>query len=131
MLLNRIAMTFLLMLVLIASSGCAVMNRENRPLLEGLDAVARKSSLTESTTAKIALAPVALAVGTAAVTIDMAIITPSLATIPALADTSSWVWEKPQGSELRQVMLFLPKVAITPLVFTTDWAFRSLFTTRF
>lgn len=128
---SRITMAILLMLLLAATSGCAVMNRENRPLLEGLDSVVEENGLADSTAVKVALAPLALTAGTAAVVVDMAVITPVRATGPAFDDTSDWVWRNPQGSEMRQVMLFLPKVAVTPVVFVSDWAFRSLFTTKF
>jgi hypothetical protein len=129
--LTRITMAMLFMFFLIITSGCAVMNRENRPLLEGLDAVVKNNGLASSTTARIMLAPLAVMVGTAAVAIDMALITPVRATHPAFDDTTAWIWKNPQGSDMRQAILFLPKVAITPVVITTDWACRSLFTTKF
>ena len=36
----------------------------------------------------------------------------------------------PQGSDFAQVMLFLPKIVASPIVFVSDWAFRSVFATR-
>lgn len=128
---TRKVLAILLTLFVTISSGCAVMSRENRPVLEGLDAVVKKSGLADSTTSRIAFAPLAVTAGLTAVTIDMVVITPTLATVPAMDDTSTWLWKDPQGSEMRQAMLFMPKVAATPIVFVTDWAFRSLFATRF
>jgi hypothetical protein len=114
-----------------AISGCAVMNRENRLTLNSLDNAMEGSAITGSTTGKVIAAPIALPVGVTAGIIDMAVVTPARATIPAAKDTSSYLWENPQGSDLRQMMLLMPKVAATPVVFITDWAFRSVFTTKF
>jgi hypothetical protein len=114
-----------------AISGCAIASRENRLTLNSLDDAVQGSVVTSSTTGKVIAAPVAFPVGVTAMAIDMALVTPARATIPAAKDTSSWLWENPQGSELRQMMMFMPKVAATPVVFTTDWAFRSVFTSKF
>lgn len=114
-----------------ALSGCAVMKRENRPTLNSLDHAMEGSAITSSTTGKVIAAPIAFPLGVTAGIIDMAVVTPARASIPAAKDTSSYLWENPQGSDLRQMMLLMPKVAATPVVFVTDWAFRSVFTTRF
>jgi hypothetical protein len=112
-------------------SGCAVTRQENRLTLNSLDEAVQDSVVTGSTTAKVLAAPIAFPVGVTAGVIDMAVVTPVRATVPAAKDTNSWLWENPQGSELRQMMMLLPKAVATPVVFTTDWAFRSLFTTKF
>ena len=114
-----------------AMSGCAVTHRENRLVLNSLDKAVQDSAITGNTTAKVVAAPVAFPVGVAAGVIDMAVVTPARATVPAAKDTSSYLWENPQGSDLRQMMLLVPKVVATPVVFLTDWACRSVFTTRF
>lgn len=127
-------MTFFTIMLLSCSAvgGCAVTQKENRLLLNSLDKAFEGSALTSSTTAKVIAAPVvAFPVGLTAGIIDMAVVTPTRAAIPAAKDTSSYLWENPQGSDLRQAMLLIPKVAATPVVFLTDWAFRSVFTTRF
>jgi hypothetical protein len=126
-------MVFLLVLLLYSGtlSACAVMNKENRIVLNSLDNAAEGSFITGSTTAKVVAAPIALPVGMTAGLIDMAVVTPVRATVPAAADTNSYLWKDPQGSDLRQMMLFMPKVAATPIVFISDWAFRSVFTTKF
>ena len=126
-------MTVLLVTLLCCSaiSGCAVMNRENRLTLNSLDDAMEGSAITGSTTGKVVAAPIAFPVGVTAGIIDMALVTPVRASVPAARDTSSYLWENPQGSELRQMMLLLPKVAATPVVFITDWAFRSVFTSKF
>jgi hypothetical protein len=114
-----------------ALSGCAVLNRENRLTMNALDEAMEGSAITGSTTGKVMAAPIAFPVGVTAGVIDMALVTPARATVPAAKDTSSYLWENPQGSDLRQMMLLMPKVAATPIVFITDWAFRSVFTTKF
>jgi hypothetical protein len=125
--------TFLTVLLLYTGtfSACAVMNKENRIVLNSLDNAAEGSFVTGSTAAKVAAAPIALPVGITAGLIDMTLVTPGRATVPAAKDTDSYLWKNPQGSELRQTMLFMPKVVATPIVFISDWAFRSVFTARF
>jgi hypothetical protein len=86
---------------------------------------------TGSTTGKVAAAPVVFPLGVTAGIIDTTIVTPARAAVPAAEDTNTYLWKDPQGSELRQMMLLLPKAAATPVVFLTDWAFRSVFTTKF
>jgi len=126
-------MTFLMTMLLCcgAISGCAVTHKENRLVMNSLDDAVQGSAITSSTTGKVLAAPIAFPVGVTAGIIDMAVVTPARATIPAAKDTNSYLWENPQGSDLRQMMLLMPKVAATPVVFLTDWAFRSVFTTKF
>ncbi len=124
----------LLMLALLSTgaiSGCAVMNKENRIVMNSLDNALQGSAITRSTTGKVLAAPVAFPVGLTAGIIDMAVVTTARAAIPAAEDTNSYLWKDPQGSDLRQMMLFIPKITATPIVFMTDWAFRSIFTTKF
>jgi hypothetical protein len=124
----------LLLLTLLAcstASGCAVTRPENRLLLNSLDKAAQGSVITRSTTAQALAAPVAFPVGVTAVLLDLAVVTPARAAVPAAKDTSAYLWENPQGSDLRQMMLLMPKVLATPVVFITDWTCRSVFTTKF
>lgn len=115
----------------ITLSGCAVTQRENRLVMNSLDQAVQGSVITGSTTGKVMAAPLALPVGVTAGVIDMAIVTPARAAVPAAADTNSYLWKNPQGSDLRQMMLLVPKVVATPMVFLTDWAFRTTFSTEF
>jgi hypothetical protein len=128
---KRIALLMALLLYAGTLSACAVMNKENRIVLNSLDNAAEGSFITANTTAKVVAAPIALPVGITAGLIDMTLVTPGRATVPAAKDTNSYLWKDPQGSDLRQMMLFMPKVAATPIVFISDWAFRSVFTTKF
>jgi hypothetical protein len=126
-------MTSLLAILLCcgAISGCAVTRSENRLTLNSLDKAVQGSAITASTTGKALAAPLAFPVGVTAGVIDMALVTPARAAVPAAKDTNTLLWENPEGSDLRQMMLLIPKLAATPVVFTTDWAFRSVFTTKF
>lgn len=118
-------------LLCVTTSGCAVTRSENRLVMNALDEAVQGSVITKSTTGKVLAAPVAFPVGLAAGVIDTALVTPARAAVPAAKDTNTYLWENPQGSDLRQMMLLLPKIVATPIVFTTDWVFRSAFTTRF
>lgn len=125
-------MTFLMAMLFCsgAISGCAVMSRENRLVMNSLDNAVQESAITSSTTGKVLAAPIAFPVGVMAGIIDMAVVTPARAAIPAAEDTNNYLWKDPQGSDLRQMMLFIPKITATPIVFMTDWAFRSVFTKK-
>lgn len=130
---SRARLVLPLMLLLCGGllSGCAVFQRENRLTMNALDRAVQGTPVTGSTTAKVLAAPLALSVGATAGIVDLALVTPARATVPAARDTSSYLWENPAGSELRQMMLLLPKTVATPVVFLSDWGFRSVFTTRF
>lgn len=112
-------------------NGCAVTRTENRVTLNALDQAVQGSAITSTTTGKILAAPVAFPVGVTAAAIDAAVVTPARAAVPAAKDTNVLLWENPQGSDLRQMMLLLPKAVATPVVFISDWACRSVFTTKF
>lgn len=113
------------------AGGCAIADQNNRLLLNALDRAVQDTAITNSTAGRIAAAPLAIPVGTVAGVLDMAVVTPARAVSPAWKDTSEYLWEDPQGSDMRQLMLFVPKVVATPLLFTGDWAFRSVFDTNF
>jgi hypothetical protein len=125
---HRIFRAFVVSSMLIAASGCAIWKAENRVLMTKLDRAAEGTVITNSTAARVAAAPIAIPVGVTAGAIDFAILNPARAVVPAYRDTSETVWEKPQGSDFRQAVLFLPKVALTPVVYTGAWTLRAFFT---
>lgn len=131
MLVKRMIILMVLLLYAGSISACAVMNKENRLVLNSLDTSLEGSFVTSSTAGKVAAAPFVFPLGVTAGFIDMAVVTPARATVPAAEDTNTYLWKDPQGSDLRQMMLFVPKVTATPIVFMTDWAFRSVFATKF
>lgn len=81
----------------------------------------------ESTTAKVALAPLFIPAGAVTLAVDAVILHP-ISVIPTAADdTLETIWEDPEGSLVWQTFLFVPKVVFTPIFFSFDWLFRSLF----
>lgn len=131
MLTKRMALFITMLFCSGSISACAVTSKENRLTMNYLDRAVEGSFITSSTAGKVAASPIAFPVGVTAGLIDMAVVTPARAAIPAAEDTNSYLWKDPQGSEFRQMMLFMPKVVATPAVFLTDWAFRSVFSTKF
>ena len=112
----------LLMILAFFCSGCAIVDKRNRRTLNLLDSHVR----IESTGGRVAAAPVFIPVGLAAALTDMLIVHPIVSVPPAIKDTRECIWENPEGSEFRQMMLFIPKVAFTPVFFAGDLVFRVL-----
>ena len=108
--------------------GCAIMKKDNRIMLNALDSTVKDSFVTSSTTTKIVSVPLIAPAAIGAGVLDMVLITPSRAIAPAVDDTHDILWENPQGSDVRQAMLFMPKAVATPIVFLGSWTARSLFT---
>ena len=113
------------------TGGCAMTERENRLTLNALDEALEGSAITNSASGRIAAAPLAIPVGTMAGVVDMVVVTPARAVAPAWKDTNEMIWLNPRGSEMRQAMLFMPKVVATPLLFMGDWVGKSMFATKF
>ncbi|OPY11561.1 MAG: hypothetical protein A4E66_01329 [Syntrophus sp. PtaB.Bin001] len=110
--------------------GCGLFTRENRPTLNVLDRTVEKAELAKSPATQIALFPVALPVGVTAGVVDAFVFIPAFSAQKAFCDTAAVVWENPQGSDFRQAMLIVPKIAITPVFFVGDWLATSLFHIR-
>ena len=110
--------------VLLAScGGCAIVDRQNRRTLNKLDEWVR----IEKPASRTAAAPVFIPVGLLAGAADAVVVHP-IASVPKAADdTREEIWDNPEGSEFRQMMLFVPKVFVTPVFFVGDWALRVLF----
>jgi hypothetical protein len=104
-------------------SGCAVMEEDNRPLTKKLDETIRP----ESAGAKIAWSPVIVPVAASTLIVDACVVHPIQVIPDAAHDTYDVVWKDPSGTYVTQTFLFLPKAAVTPVVFTLDWLGRSLF----
>jgi len=115
---------------LLLAAGCAFMQKDNRRLLNALDDGVKGTWVAETPTGRIVASPVFLPVGLAALAADTVIVQPVAATGPAAKDMYDWIWKDPQGSDFSQVMLFLPKVVASPIVFVSDWLFRSVFATN-
>lgn len=98
-------------------------DRDNRRSLNLLD----ENLVPESTAGKVALAPVALPVGTAAFVADLMLVHPACTIDDAWLDTVDLLWTSREESTLRRVLFMPLAAAATPLVFVGDWAGRWLF----
>lgn len=113
----------LLMIAAILVGGCAISNPDNRRTMNKLDEWVQP----ESTTARVALAPVAIPVGTAAGVTDMLIVHP-VCVIPDAADDVYELYWKPREMDAFRKTLLIPFcVILTPPTFVVDWLFRSIF----
>ena len=113
----------LVLLAALAVGGCAFTNPQNTPLLTALDEAIEPGPVW----AKAALGPVFVPVGVACGALDLAVVHPVHSIALGAADTWADVWADPQGSVMEEIALFVPKVAVTPLVFAHRWAGHSLF----
>ena len=110
----RLVGCVLLATCLATLSGCACFDANNRPLTSGLDKVIDP----KSTAAKVTLVPIAVPLGFCTLTLDTVIIYPASRVPKTYDDTMDVLWRNPQGDYVRQTFLFLPKLILTPVVFT-------------
>jgi len=123
----RLPPVALIVVVLLCSVGCAFTKHDNRRLLNYLDSQAEGTWVADTTAGRITGAPIAIPVGAAAFALDVAVIQPVCAVPPAAKDTYDLLWKPRELSAFRKMILFVPVVVATPIVFVSDWAFRSLF----
>jgi len=123
--------TLLMKLLIIAGlvisvGGCAILNEDNRRALNQLDNISKP----ESTAARIALAPLAIPIGTVAGAVDMVLIHP-VCVIPDAADDVYELYWKPRDMDFLRKSLMVPiSVVLTPPTFVGDWLMRSIFDIR-
>ena len=110
----------------LALGGCAFMNPRNTPALSALD----RAVQPETTLAKVALAPVFIPVGAACGALDVLVLHPARATGYAAEDTWRVVWADSGLSHTEQTLLFVPKAAVSPVVFAFCWFGESFFDLR-
>lgn len=118
----------LLAVVLLALTlgGCAFTNPQNTPLLTALDEAVRP----ETTWGKIALGPIFVPVGVTCAVLDICVVHPLHAVGLGAEDTWQTLWMKPSDSFAERALLFVPKLAATPVVFGFCWLGESLFDLR-
>ena len=116
---RKIIFTLFLSAILFLSAGCSGISKKYRRTLNLLDETVR----IESTVGRIAAAPAFIPVGTLAVMTDAAIVHPICAFPEAVDDTLDLLWDG-SGDDFFEIILFLPKVAITPVFFAGDWMCR-------
>jgi len=117
----------LLALVCATVGGCAVFDRDNRPLLNALD----EKVQPEGTWERVALAPVMIPVAGAAVTVDAVIIHPVQVVPEAADDVYELYWKPREETLLRKSLLFVPCLLATPPTFVGDWLVRAVFDADF
>jgi len=123
--------TLLIKLLIIAGlvisvGGCAILNEDNRCALNQLDNISKP----ESTAARIALAPLAIPIGTVAGAVDMVLIHP-VCVIPDAADDVYELYWKPRDMDFLRKSLMVPiSIVLTPPTFVGDWLLRSIFDIR-
>lgn len=118
---NALARLVLFAIVLV-SGGCTTLLDENRRTLDLCDA----HLAPDSATARCLLSPIALPTGLVAGIVDTVAVNPVCAIDDAWDDTHDLLWVSREESTLRRV-LFTPFAALaTPVVFGTDWVFRSI-----
>ncbi len=110
--------------------GCAFMEKDNRRLLNVLDESVANTCIADTTAGRIAAAPVFVPVGVVAFATDAVVIQPVMAVEPAAKDTYDTLWKPREMTPFRRVLVLVPQVAATPIVFVIDWAFRSVFITE-
>ncbi len=116
-----------LALSLVLCSGCACMNRDNRPVLNWLDKGLQHSFVTESAGTRAVAAPVFIPLAYAAFIVDTVAVHP-ISAIPEAADhTMDILWPGSQSTEFSDIAVFLPKAVLTPIFFFGNWALRSAF----
>lgn len=121
----RIVMPFVVALVLVTGSGCAVFNRQNTPLLNGVE----KHLVPKENPGRALSYPVVLPLGLAAVTLDMFLIHP-LSVIPdSLRDTKDLLWTNLEWKKeyATTSATLIPRSAASPPVFAASFLARSFF----
>jgi hypothetical protein len=103
--------------------GCAFQNPKNTPILTTLD----KHVQPESTGAKIGYGLFWVPAGVVCGLTDVFIAHPIQATGPAARATVDAMWNTKGQSFIQQTILFVPRVAFTPVVFVATWLFESAF----
>ncbi len=103
--------------------SCAVFEQENRVTLNALD----EQFTPDSSTARWALAPLALPVGLVGAATDIVLVHPARVVDDAWGDTVELLWTPGSESRFRRAVM-LPLVTVaTPFVFLGDWLWRAAF----
>ena len=107
--------------LLLACSACAFTNPDNTPLVTWSGEALGGAEAATAT--KIATAPLAVTLGV----VDVVVVHPASVVDDAGKDAHEWLWEEPVCGAATRSFLFLPRLAMTPVVFTASWLARSLF----
>lgn len=115
----------LILLTLFFCGGCAVFNRDNTPALN----LVEQHLVPADRTARLISSPLIVPIGLAAATLDMVLLHPLSVAEDAWDDTNDLLWKKLDWDHqfVTTTVLNAPRVAIMPIVFTTDLLARSSF----
>ena len=119
------------LIALLSSAGCAILQEENRRLLNMLDDAVADTVTTDTATGRVLFAPFYVPVGLVAGAADAVLVNPSVAAPAAGREAYDIVWKGQPGGRVEQVLMFAPKVVATPVVFAGYWLFFSLFPVEF
>ena len=120
---RRLDRILLVIVLACAGTGCAMAIEDNRRTLSWLNTHATP----ESTTGKVALAPLALPAGVTAFAADALLVHPAMVVDDAWGDTVELLWTTEDETRFRRVLLTPLAALATPFVFAGDWAGRALF----
>ena len=113
-------------LLVLAAAGCACQNPNNTPLLTALDEGVQPESASEKVWMGALFVPVTIVAGAA----DVAVLHPVQALGLAAEDAHRALWAGGRGSATEKALTFVPKLALTPVVFAVAWVGESLFDLR-
>lgn len=115
----------LLLTTLLTSSGCAVFNRNNTPALNFVE----KNLIPKEDPAKTLSYPLTLPIGLVAASMDMFVFHPASVVSESWNDTTDMLWSKMHWNTqyATTTASLIPRAALTPVVFTGDFLFRSTF----
>jgi hypothetical protein len=112
------------LLLLLPLTACGVLADGNHPILGHLDATLPEP---EATVSSLALDVLVLPMTIPAGLMDTFIAHPALRAPGAWDDTWDVLWDKPiKGTAMRSYVM-IPRLALTPVVFSVDWLVRSFF----
>ncbi len=125
---SRLFPTALLAAALLAPivfGGCAIMNRDNTPLLN----LVEENLWPDSTGMRIATFPVVFPAGAVAVVLDMVIVHPAMIVDDSLGDTGDVLWDNWEWDEkyVTECACLPWRALFTPIVFGGNFIGRALF----
>ena len=121
----RHSLLLMILLALLFCSGCAVFNRDNTPALNFVE----QHLVPTDRSVRMISSPLIVSVGLAAATLDMVLLHPLSVAGDAWDDTNDLLWKNLNWDHqyVTTTVLNAPRVAVMPLVFTTDFLARSSF----
>jgi hypothetical protein len=106
------------LLLLLPLTACGVLADGNHPTLDRLDAaLPEPEAIVSSVALDVLVLPMTIPAGL----MDTFIAHPALRAPGAWEEADEVVWQDPSGSTFYQAAIFIPKLAVTPIVFAGAW----------